>query len=396
MSFQRVHQSNSENTQTSRSTSQFTPRPFSVQQPEHPLTQAKIENQAFEQTQFEATGLRLKEKYGTITPVEQEKLGVLQAKMDSFWAQQMEMAKAQPNLLEILIRNAQSTSATSPAAIIQPKLTLGQPNNLYEQQAERVADPPIPIPSDQQEIRVYFAGITQPKAPPAGMSFISQQSSQSSLGTVLGWTGIPNAPAYTAPRLDVKESHVRKPNNTVMHYAEILPTTSKDAVIESYYPAPGDHARGTYTDKGKTYISIWRISKVISKLVQDGEQEHVDDAQRAYDITYKLIADQINLLAAKGEKFGPATTPDKARQMAEAELFKLLPAPLQTGYGGWVAMLDFLLKMTNARDVKGWHTLDSSASTQGNKTIYTIVKTGTTQITTVPSDKLVNYPSDKF
>lgn len=92
MSFQRVHQSSSKNTETSWSTSQITPRPLPAQKPQQPPTKEEIENQAFAQEQFEATGLQLKEKYGTITPGDRERLGVLQAKTNAFWAQRMERA----------------------------------------------------------------------------------------------------------------------------------------------------------------------------------------------------------------------------------------------------------------------------------------------------------------
>ena len=109
MSFQPVRQSRSQNPQTSSSTSPFAARPYAAQEPKRYLSQEELENQAFDQNKFEATGLQLKEKSGTITPVEQERLGVLQAKMDSFWAQRMEQAKARPNLLKILIDNAQAT-----------------------------------------------------------------------------------------------------------------------------------------------------------------------------------------------------------------------------------------------------------------------------------------------
>ena len=109
MSFQPVRQSRSQNPQTSSSTSPFAARPYAAQEPKRYLTQEELENQAFDQNKFEATGLQLKEKSGTITPVEQERLGVLQAKMDSFWVQRMERAKVRPNLLKILIDNAQAT-----------------------------------------------------------------------------------------------------------------------------------------------------------------------------------------------------------------------------------------------------------------------------------------------
>jgi hypothetical protein len=151
MSFQPVRQSRSQNPQTSSSTSQFAPRPFPAQEPKRPLTQEELENQAFDQDKFEATGLQLKEKSGTITPVEQERLGVLQAKMDSFWAQRRERAKAQPNLLEILIRNAQTTQTIASTVPVQPKLSTGQPNNQYEQEADQFAEQVMSIQRIQRQ-----------------------------------------------------------------------------------------------------------------------------------------------------------------------------------------------------------------------------------------------------
>ena len=139
------------------------PRSVPVPQTQQPTTPEEIENQAFQQNKFEATKLQLKEKSGSITPVEQQNLGILQAKMDSFWAQRMERTKAQPNLLEILTRNGSSTSetpATAPIqtkpttgqvdntipATIQAKLTVGQPNDQYEQEADRVAEQVMRMP----------------------------------------------------------------------------------------------------------------------------------------------------------------------------------------------------------------------------------------------------------
>lgn len=139
MSFQGVVQSRTQNPQTSSNTSRFAPRSFSIPEPQRPQTQEEIENEAFEQDKFEASRLQLKEKYGTIAPAEQGRLGILQAKMDSFWVQRMERATPQPNLLDIMIRNAQTTSATESAAPVQTKLTIGQPNDQYEQEADRVA-----------------------------------------------------------------------------------------------------------------------------------------------------------------------------------------------------------------------------------------------------------------
>jgi hypothetical protein len=126
MSFQRIHKSSSQSPQTSSNTSLFGPPPVPMPETKRPPTQAQQDNQAHQQHQFEVTGLQLKAEYGTITPVEQEKLGLLQAKMDAYIVQQMKLARAQPNILEILVRNAQSKQATESAAAVQPKLTIGQ------------------------------------------------------------------------------------------------------------------------------------------------------------------------------------------------------------------------------------------------------------------------------
>lgn len=119
MSSQSVHQSQPQAPQASSSTSRFAPRPFSVQGSRRPPTQEASENEVFQQKKFEAFGLQLKEKHGTITPVEQEELGVLQAKMDSFWAHRIQRAKAQPDLLGTLVRNPQATQPTQSQAPVQ-------------------------------------------------------------------------------------------------------------------------------------------------------------------------------------------------------------------------------------------------------------------------------------
>ncbi len=108
MSFDRVQQSKPQRSQSSSNPSQFVPRPFSTPTVQSPPTQENLENRAFQEDQLESTGLKLRQKCGTITPVDQEKLGMLQAKMDSFWAQRMARSNAQPNLLKILMKPTQA------------------------------------------------------------------------------------------------------------------------------------------------------------------------------------------------------------------------------------------------------------------------------------------------
>ncbi|BAY24704.1 OmpA/MotB domain-containing protein [Calothrix sp. NIES-2100] len=98
MSFQRVHQSKNQNSQTSWSTSQFAPRPLSEKEPQALPTQEEIENQAFEQDKFKPT-------------------------------------RFEHNFANIPVHHNSSLRAKA----IQPKLTIEQPNDEYEQEADRVA-----------------------------------------------------------------------------------------------------------------------------------------------------------------------------------------------------------------------------------------------------------------
>ncbi|WP_190936108.1 hypothetical protein [Nostoc sp. FACHB-133] len=86
---------------------------------------------------MEATKLDIQAKYGTITPEGQERLGVLKAKMNDFWVQRKESSKGQPNLLEI--PGLFTGRETRLAPQIQPQLTIGQPGDKYEQEADKVA-----------------------------------------------------------------------------------------------------------------------------------------------------------------------------------------------------------------------------------------------------------------
>jgi len=92
---------------------------------------------------------------------------------------------------------------------------------------------------------------------------------------------------------------------------------------------------------GRVYNHYWRISQQVSALIRQGEEEHLADAERAYNLTYKLIADTIN--ATAGQRFGPAPTPREVERLAEAELAKRLPSQLGTDPRTWVAMLNRLL-----------------------------------------------------
>jgi hypothetical protein len=130
MMYQRVPQSSSCNPPIQEKNAQFTPGPFVVQarQNSHRLpTQAEIENKSFNQNKFEAFGLQIKEKHGNITPVEQERLGVLQAKMDEFWAQRAPLQSLQPAIASTLAGD-HATQANGNTTGDRPDLSMEHPN----------------------------------------------------------------------------------------------------------------------------------------------------------------------------------------------------------------------------------------------------------------------------
>ncbi|MFN6486770.1 MULTISPECIES: hypothetical protein [unclassified Nostoc] len=100
------------------------------------IVQAKVENKKFQQYQFEATKLQIQAKHGTITPEGQERLTVLQTKMSESLQQGKEhSSQFGHNLSKMAIKRADSVSIGE----IQPKLTIGQSEDRYEQEADSVA-----------------------------------------------------------------------------------------------------------------------------------------------------------------------------------------------------------------------------------------------------------------
>lgn len=122
MVYQRIPKYSSWNPPSQEKSSQFAPRPLFIQaqQDSHrPPTQEGIENEAFDQNKFEAFGLQLKKESGTITLIEQERLGVLQAKMDDFWAQKLERASQFEHNFANIPVHAPRQEVSAP---IQPRL----------------------------------------------------------------------------------------------------------------------------------------------------------------------------------------------------------------------------------------------------------------------------------
>ncbi|MEH2300753.1 MAG: DUF4157 domain-containing protein [Nostoc sp.] len=99
-----------------------------------PVTQSTKEDVAFAEQKMEAFGLELQAKYGKITPEGQERLTVLQAKMASFSSSQLEHARRfSHNIANIPLRRPDTPTP------IQAKLTIGEPGDKYEQEADKTA-----------------------------------------------------------------------------------------------------------------------------------------------------------------------------------------------------------------------------------------------------------------
>lgn len=138
MKFQRIQKSSTRNSQTPQKTSSIVSRPFAIQA----------------QQEFEAAGLKIQEKHDAIAPEKGEQLGVLQAKMNDLYVQRMEQAsRFGDNFANISVHRPDAP----PLAQIQPKLTIGQPGDKYEQEADSMARQVVqrihaPMPSSGRDL----------------------------------------------------------------------------------------------------------------------------------------------------------------------------------------------------------------------------------------------------
>jgi hypothetical protein len=95
MGNQRIYQSFVRTTPSQAGNSPFTARPPAVparQNAQAPPTRKEGENEDFNRSKFEASGLQLQGERNSLIPVRQERLGGSQARMDDYWAQRLEKA----------------------------------------------------------------------------------------------------------------------------------------------------------------------------------------------------------------------------------------------------------------------------------------------------------------
>jgi hypothetical protein len=104
------------------------------------LSQTDIENEEFQQHQIEAINLQLQAKQGIITPEAQTQLTLLQAKMnDVLYRRVKQGSNFGNNLGKIVFHHPDRMPFSNLPHVVQPKLTIGQPGDQYEQEADTVA-----------------------------------------------------------------------------------------------------------------------------------------------------------------------------------------------------------------------------------------------------------------
>ncbi|WP_199346588.1 DUF4157 domain-containing protein [Nostoc sp. C052] len=137
MKFPKIHLSTPSNPKTPENNSALAPKLSSIPSANatggHKSTQ-EIEDKAFAEKQMEATELKLQAKFGSITPEGQERLNVLQAKMDGLLNSRLEHAtRFSHNIANISLRRPDTPTS------IQAKLTIGETGDKYEQEADETA-----------------------------------------------------------------------------------------------------------------------------------------------------------------------------------------------------------------------------------------------------------------
>lgn len=228
-----------------------------------------------------------------------------------------------------------------------------QPSSLVGIGRARATVPPGMSPA--------LAGTPAAQAAPGGFRSIqARRMGPASFSDTAGLTLVPNAGAFSPPAYLVGGRPIRPAGAQVTVFKpEVDATQVRDVVHVCLYPAPGDHDRfdpPTQVIGGRTWRHVLRISQQESNRIRAGEQEHLNDARRAFELTYLAIATAINQVSVLD--LPPRASRDRAIQSANAALALRLPAAIPVEPRVWPGILTRLLRATNSRDTNGWHTVD--------------------------------------
>ena len=175
---------------------------------------------------------------------------------------------------------------------------------------------------------------------------------------------------------------------------------------EVFYPAPGRHRLRDLGGSAGLYLDVtddW------SARILQGEQEHVDDIEQAWQMTWGRIANVINEMANGGPFTGK--TGEEARAAAWREFQRRLPAALrpagdtptpQAQLAKWgvqdqgTIFRKLMRETRRARDDSQWHTPDQNLKgMEGNDQIDELA-VGTSRIGQVPSQRLMSEAWDRL
>lgn len=178
--------------------------------------------------------------------------------------------------------------------------------------------------------------------------------------------------------------------------ATVKPTSATDATHPCVSSPAGEHKTGTTMINVKgvptAYDTFLEITPAYAAKIWAAEDEHLADAQRAYDISLQKAADEVNRLAAPGLKWVADTKAD-AEQGPKGALQTAMPAKLGIDPVAWrTAVWNLCLLTISGRDNLGYHTFYTSAAApdHASKKVVSTLTDGTTQIGSHSSASVVD------
>lgn len=238
-------------------------------------------------------------------------------------------------------------------------------------------------------LAVQRAGTPRQMDAPAGLTQINRRPPMRV--SILGPAGRTLAlDDFEPPRLEIDVTAADSGRRGAF-VARAQPTSSRDAVHESFYPGPGRHHFGQIVRDGRRYESFFEIPRAQSDLIRRGEQEHLNDHERAYRLSYGRLTTVINELSRR--QF-PGATEEEARAAVMAELRRRLTRLRMQAFhdpATWHRHLVALLRLSSRRDSNGWHTLQPGRPRlDGDEDVTPLVRGPRFSVGTRPSSSVVS------
>jgi hypothetical protein len=223
-----------------------------------------------------------------------------------------------------------------------------------------------------QDFALKTAGATPP-AGSFGAGFTSPRVSYSptelDITTTKTDKGLTCKPKAVTPTLKTESRYVSSGTHRVPH-------------LEFEVPSEACGKKGKPLSL-PVYVSV---SKEISDLAKQAEEEHCDDFGYAFNQTVGIWGTEVNRLVQSGKTYGPKDTADNCKKLIEKDLTKTLGERLK----------DFanLAPKTDTRDQKGYHSFEldlsrASVDEKCSKVVFDVIKSSTNRIGSVPSKDIM-------